>query len=494
MAEALQTRIRTQVMGATKDEVARKLRSHWSNLRIIKPELPEAPPTEEELLGNPAAPVGSAERDGIAGQLIKARKASFSRNGTTYTLDLEDINQKLSAYASQSSLPDQVKGMLKSIGNVNELVPTEATVNEIADATTRGIESQTSTGNKIWSFIKAAGYWLAAAVGSLFGGKSISFSEALAQAAAPGVGSAVRQNLNDLANDPSKPAARLLRLQDANGQSTIDTIVDMAISGTYKELGAAPPPSKSPPRPALDAIKPVDFDIGAVRTYITEYIQNPPPGTDGKPRQSLRDHILSELKSARESAKQKASEPTTIRGFSLGISLDPTRFFLPSDEKLQKASDIMSKTIADTVAAKVSDPDFRTSDGRRLKDLSREEFSQIMAEEVSKALLAAEKRADSDQRLDIGIALTSKMPDRNQRYIDFIEGKVKAQMADRYDELKPALDMVKPGQTYASLDLRGNSGQSAGITGGVDVGYASLGNKPRPNPSAASIPVAQLSV
>lgn len=426
MAEqALRTRIRTQVENAAREQVARKLIENWDKLGMVIEGLPQQVPTMAEMMGDPNAPEGSDARLGIAGQLIQRREATFGGR----RISLSTLDQELDAFVTTGpgrEMPG-AREMRESLGKVDELVPNSTALDEIADATARGVESQTGTGNKIWTFIKAIGSWLMSAIGSLFGGgPMISFSEALASSAAPGVGDAVRNNLNALANDPTKASSRLLRFQDASGRTTIDTITNMAIAGTYTELGATPPPAVAPPPAPAASTQPIGVDMGAMRSAIARQINNPPP-VNGQPQPSLSDSIYAQLVEGRNKARDAM------------YLLDPRRLAVPSDETLRTAANSMADTISVTISGRIADPNFRTADGKRLSELSKEDFSRVMAEEVGREL----EKSEREGRLRLGnfTSLGDKM-EGDKTYLAFIKEQVQGQLSGRYDQIRPALQIV----------------------------------------------------
>lgn len=440
MAEELRNRISAQVTAAAKQEVARRLIENWNKLRQVMPELPETPPSAQQIMGNPAAAEGSQERQGIAGQLIETRQA---RIGTT-DVRLEKLDEKLDDYVKQySSTIPGLRRMRESLGRVNELVPTRAALDEITDATLRGVESQQGTGNTILTFLKGALTWLFSLIGSLFTGKpALSFSEAMAASAAPGVRDAVHSELTSLANNPARASARLLNLQDAGGRKTLDRISDLAFNATYTELGATPPPAAAEPgapAPApLEQAAPLAFDMGAVRTAISEQIRNPPP-VNGQTQPRLSKAIEQELTSRRDAAL--AALPG---GRLLGVSLNPFSWGAPSDATLRRSADTIADTVANTLARRIADPSFRTQDGKKLSELTKAEFSAVMAGEVGRALQAP----DIAGKISFGVgrnlstSLGGTGADKDKTYLQLIQDRVATQIEGRYDELKPVLTLI----------------------------------------------------
>jgi hypothetical protein len=362
MAEDVRTKIRTQITHSVKDQLSRKLIQNWAHLRFLTPELPEKPPTATEMMGEPTAAEGSDAQLGIAGQLLSKRKARIG----SVTLDVKELDAKLEA-KKKEGLPPHITTMLNTMGKIDDQLPTETALNEVTEATASGIDSQSGTFNKIWSFIKAIGKWLFSAISSIFGGgKMISFSEALAQSAAPGVGDAVRQNLQTLASNPSKASHKMLNLVDAKGRSTVDTITDQITSATYTELGATPPPSQEAAPIPLDKVVPTDIDIGGIRSMITQQLLNPA----GQP--PLTEQIKSELNTNRDKAVN--NNPWYLGG-SLGAGM-----VAPGDAALTKTSRNIANTVANTIATWANDKSANDAIMKTLND-RRESISGVNLDE-----------------------------------------------------------------------------------------------------------------
>ncbi len=469
MAETteLRTKISTQVMDTAKDQVARKLIQNWDNLTQVMPTLPAKPPTAAEMMGDPKAPEGSLARMGIAGQLIMNRETKIGG----VDLKLEKLDETLDEYVKNfSAAIPGLENMRNSIGRVQEIIPTKDALNEITDATMRGVQSQQGTGNKIMSFLSAAFSWIVSLISSLFTGeKALSFSEAMAQTAAPGVRDAVKGELQALANDPTKKSSKLLKLQDANGKSAIDTIGDRAYSETYTELGATPPaPAKGAVQlPKLEDVKPEAFDRGMVRSIIVDQIKNPPP-VKGVAQPTLSDQIFKELQTGRDAMKKDANIVV--------------RFFMPTDVKLKLAADKMANNIANTVSDRLSDPAFAkkvVSGGKDGNALGKEEFGKLMADEV----VAEMKKAVADGTLTLPMDLDGKTKDakgKETTFGDIMKTQIAAQVGERYEEMKPALLVIgaqEPVKVTSTAKTPGTlvSRIDVGVTGGRETSHKDLG-------------------
>lgn len=438
MAENIRETIRPHVMKAAKELVARKMIENWNYLQLAMASanppvtLPNTPPTPEQLMGNPNGAT-QEERDGIAGSLIRNRSAMIpGANGAApVELRLADVDTAIDQATTRNP---QLRTMLGGIGRVDELIPTTAALDEITNATARGVEKETGFGNKIMTFLKGLGKWIM----SMFSGEKLSFSQAMAEAAAPGVRDSVRGELQAISRDPNNPASRLLNLQNADGTTPIDAIGRVAFEQTYTQLGATPPPppSNQLPPPPLDQVRPSQsgVDLGAMSTNIRGAILNPPGGAP------LGNMIYDQLATIRET---KRAELTSGR---MG-NYNPLLLALPSDETLRTTSNNMANTIATTVSARLTDPNFRTQDGKRLSELSKEQFSQVMANEVGNALLDAERRGEIDfGRFGAGAYGTDRPTlstvINGKSVLDTIKAQVATQVSERYTLMAPVANLV----------------------------------------------------
>lgn len=423
-------KIGAEVREKAKDQLARALILNWKKLHLIIKDLPEKPPTAAEFMGDPKA-TDPDQRDGLAGKLIAGKEVTIggTKLSTQALITAVDTSTKDKTDAESIGLRETVRA-----------IPTDKMLEEITEAAARGIKSQTSTGNKIFNFIAAVFTWIGSMIGSLFGqGEAISFSQALAVTAAPGVSDSVRTELQALANDPTKASSRLLTLRDEKGQTPVDMITDIMYRRTFTEMGGTPPPlseGTKPPVP-LNQLVPQDINPALIQTAISGHILNPKPDSSGTPAKPLATFIFETLKSARDEGNASSWR-----------LINAVRAALVSDDKLRETSTRMANIIADTTAKSIADPTIRVN-GQKLSELKPEEFSKYISEQVAKALKEAEEKPDPAKgKLDFGprSSLSTKYggtgPDKDKTYLEIIQAQVYEQSLKHYESIKPFLNVV----------------------------------------------------
>ncbi len=426
-------RVQTEVRSAAKDKVSRTLIQNWKKLRIIMPELPEQPPKAAEFMGDPTSS-DPAKKEGIAGALISKGEAKI---GST-TLKLTDLSKRIDETTKGSTDPAMV-ALRESVASF----PNDKMLEEITEASVRGIKNQSGMGNTFLNFLSAVMTWIGSLIGSMFGGEpAMSFSEAMASNAAPGIRESVHTQLQALADDPSKASSRLLNMQDETGHTAVDAIANKAFSAVYTELGVKAPafPGQQAEVP-LDQVKPEPIDMGGIRTTISQQIRNPAPGPDGKPTPTLSSQIFDILKESRDKAEKEFPVP-------LPKWLPMRSRLIPDDGMLKNDADTMAKSVADTIVNRLSNPTSPV-DGKKWSELSPEAFSKAMADEVGKEL----------EKLNTSVKIGDKMPD--------MKARIAAQLSGRFTELqlaaktlenaasqKPAAPAPQPAAPAPAVDVR----------------------------------------
>lgn len=432
------TKITQQVKLAAKELVTRKMIENWENLAIVMPELKDVPvPTVAQMMGDPKNPGGIAE------ELIQKRKYEFKdkdgkpilKDGKPIVLDLADLDARIDKYVKEVG---PAATMFRSgVGRVNQIVPTQAALDEITEASLRGIKSQTGGMNTVLNFLQAAFTWILSAIGSLFSGeKSVSFGQAMGDTVAPGIRDAVKTEVAALASNPKSASFHLLNIQDSDGKTPVDHIGDAAFRAAYAEAGGTPPPALPSDKPApvkLEDVKPTPFTRGTIRTAISNQVQF--PETDGKPGEPLNKTILAELTKRRNDYVEKGILGT-------GLLTTPVSWVAPDNDQLANTSNKIAKIIGDTLAARMTDPKFPPN-GQKLSDLTDQQFGDLMAKEV-----AAELKAQKDQihlgfRTSITDKIGGKGKDKDKTYLDMIEKDIADRAKARHKELKSIFPLLE---------------------------------------------------
>lgn len=413
----LQDRVREQTFTAAREQVAIKLKENWARLRTLlqvtdNANLSAQPPSDDQLLA-------------MADSMIRNRNASFTMaDGSQRTITLEEVDQKI------TRLPDAARNMASSMGRLQDMVPREETLNKIADATTRGAQSQSSGFGRIMNAIRGFGKWIM----SKFSGNPMTLKEAIASVAAPRVGDSVTQSLQELAANDQE-AARLLGQTNAQGQSMLQIVAQQASQATYGELGvAAPQQQQGTPAPSLAGTQTAPMSglpsNTELRSMVRNRILNPPGG------QSLQSTVERMYTDAVNKKRD---------GFTLG-RVDPRRLALPNADEIRLTSSRMSNIIADTVSSTITDESFRYN-GKRLSELSREEFATAVSEQTANVLQAREG--------ELGLPMMTHLADRGDNgrsSLDDIRDTLRQKLMESHGELQPVLQLVATSQSRNAMN------------------------------------------
>lgn len=330
----------------------------------------------------PGAP-SKGEMEKIVGQLIENGEADFPlADGKKQSISLRSIDSRLQELKKSGMLDDEQKRSLEAIGSVQDLVPQKKTFQKIAESADQAIEGQSGGGGGIMNFLAGLFTYLKSLIGSWFGGApALSFSEAMAQSAAPRVGGAVRGNLEQLAAH-DVAAARLLNRTGADGSSVTDGIVAGVEQGAYDKFGATAPPRK--PEAAATAYDNVEVEKHGAMT-----------------RKQLagivRDRVLFPVD---EKTGEKATLAATIE-HSLNHSIETSSDWMvrtlgKSVLDVPKAAKGMEAIIADKTYEIVNDPNFTYKD-KKLSEMSKEERAEAFAETIGAEILNRQKELGFDQ-------------------------------------------------------------------------------------------------
>lgn len=405
------------VTSAAEEKVAIFLKERLGNLAII-PEYNDIAIPEDNGQGN-------AEYRRMAGELITDREFTVNKkSGGTVNVSLAALDKY-----------DKENGgkLLDALGiqSTEELVPTREQLDSISDAVGEGVKENVGPikGASIGAAFKGFMNWL----GGLFNGTSSfswkSIEQAIANVVAGDMSESVKGKLNKLReNDPEM--SRFL------GDDDITNIGSTVRNRVLQEAGIEVPASgNAEPAEAttLENARPKSLDIDrmTIRKKVYDGMMNPENNDRGPVEAALADGMV---KNKEETAHFLGINWGTFAGITGFVGITNTTGPV-TEYRLRESAHKMSPHIATAVADTVSNPNYRTADGRKLTELSKEEFATALSDEVGKSLMKNEKHFDLPFPLDSKID-TIKQNIRNGILTPDEKGKTP------YDQLATAANLA----------------------------------------------------
>lgn len=384
------------------------------------------------------SPEGDKEYMRMAKELIQHRQ--ITSNGQTITIAELDKKEEIKDVAGKFGA-----------GSLEELVPTEEQLRKMGVAVGKGVQEETGSvgflgGATVMNALMGLLQWIF----SGFEGGFQGLKDTIAGITAENMQGNVERNLNELAGQ--RPDMRLMLTPEnirAAGNAVNQTVTDTAAGkDTTAEAGSA-----------LRAAKPVELDTVGVRQEIKDAVMNLGKEPEvGATTSALSDAVYSQLKSAVDKKVEDAGLLGRVgRFFGAG----------PSDGELRHSADVIADTAADSVSTTVTNPDFRTKDGKTLAELKdNKELARAVAEQVG-----ADIRANEDK---FGLPKGTKISDEQLKQMtDQITEKLGALGDEKLDQMrsvsarasKEALD-----KATASYDA-GHNPDMPSYNPGANTGY-----------------------
>jgi hypothetical protein len=336
-----------------------------------------------------AEKISDGEFEKMASRAVKERKLYLKlADGKEQALEFGAIDERF------NTLEEETRKKLGANGlNINAMIPTEATIRKVAETVHAAAEEK--KGFDIGILISAVFNFIGSFLNSLFGkGKSLSWDEAKAQAAAPAVQKNIAESLDRLAQE-DVASANFLKQQTGNGASVKQQIIAHVPKAVYEHLQVPLPqnlnlPEEKNPITAakIDPAFPVNRDavIAKVRSEIL-YPQK--DGIKGNRGEEIAGLIFtaSQEKAAKANAtymaidKYKHPLDYTIAYASAKMTGD---FALKSKEEAGEFGQRIARLVADSVEKSITDP--------KAKNLGKEEMADLIVKNLSRAL---DKEKDS---------------------------------------------------------------------------------------------------
>lgn len=374
----------------------------------------------------------------MARELIDTRRITApTADGNNHIITLKELDQKDT---------DQLDSALKKhlgVSNLEDAVPTRNQLSVTAGAVADGVEENTGSigflgGATIMNAIAGLMRW----IGSGFSGGFQGLTEAIAQVSAENMETSVSNKLHKLRENR----------QDMGNFLTDDMIADAghrAHNATLKSAGLdvaddAPGEGASSKRP---------FELGergleTVKGTVKERILHPDDGSA-----PLAEEIAEKLAKGTEDNNNSRSWMNPLGWVGAGVQ---------SKEDAMPTGTKIADVIAESVASTVSNPNYRTADGKKLSELDDHAFGAAISEEAGKAL----KQNEASLGLPVGLNETD--PKTQKTYLDGFKGQIAERLSERHDEFKPVLSMVHPPseQTLAQAKEAGTGAREVGTKGG----------------------------
>lgn len=426
--------------GAAEEKVAIFLKQQFGNLTII--------PEYKDL----AVPTEDGEYRTMAKQLINERAFSAkTKNGEDVIVSLKDLDAQVDRYQPE------IKAS-QGINSLEELVPTREQLDATGDAIGNGVKEHTGGigflgGATIMNTIKGFFSWMF----SGFKGGFAGLKEAIASVTAENMQESVANNLVEL-REKYPSMNRFLT------DETIQNIGGEVNGRVMQEAGFAAPESADNRRPVetLENAQPVTPDgnkLAENRIKIREGILNPENGP------ALAEVIAGQYSDATQTNDKSRGWYNPLGWVDAGV--------VTSEQALPTGT-AMADTIATTVSAAVTDPNFKTRYGKRLADIDNKgEFIDALTEEVGKGMLKDEKK------YGLPVSLSDTSPtDPNKTILDTFKDQIREKLsaestdgsASAYERLSMAARYTAQASNIPSTarELADNAGadaRNAGMSG-----------------------------
>ncbi len=408
---ALKDTIREQLTQSIETAEQSGVKAQWNNLRLMA-----AIPTEN----TPAfeLPANAPDKDTmgkIISQIKKGEVAKFSEGGKDYEINPEQLDKKI------AELPPAIreKGMGK-FTSMRQMFTKDEVIDDVAEETAKGAESVKSGFGGFLLLIQAIGTWLAA----MISGKPISFGEAQAQVAAPAVQAAVKERLEArAATDPDMK--KFLEQKDDTGHTVMERMGEQVVAGTYKQLGVGDkaPASGLPAVASYEDTAQKDLNIPS-KAKLHEDVARTVMGIDekGAPLLDANGHakptlgaILSQtMKAEAEKYLNAPDASPALRGTKLRDGINTA-----IDGFGARVSPLVAESITDVITG-----DLKSADGKKPANLSKDEFTALVTNNVT------EKLAKTAEDAGIPAALLGKDSQVMKQAHSEIEKQVRSHYGD----------------------------------------------------------------
>jgi hypothetical protein len=340
-------------------------------------------------------------RDLIDKQAFEARTTS----GGSIPITLDDLDKKIGI------AQPEMKASL-GVTSLTELVPTREQLSATADAVGEGVKENTGTigflgGATFMNALKGFFSWMM----SGFSGGFAGLKQSIAQITAASMRESVSNNLTALRDDPNKKMGKLLT------DDTIKNIGNEVNNSVLREAGVALPENpEAAEKETLETAKQETINSNKLAENRLK-IRNKTLYPEGKP--SLADTMATEMIKAKDAS---------WKGYLGGR-------FVKAETRLTKAASQMAPIIADTISQRITDPNFRTADGKKLSEMDKNQYATIISDEVGKELSKREQYFDVPDA-----AKLSAKSDDGKTNLDLIKDKIRESLMQdgTYEQLSMA--------------------------------------------------------
>ena len=381
----------------------------------------------------------------MARELIDKRAFTVrTTKGTDLPITLDDLDEKI------SKAQPEMKASL-GVQNLGELVPTRDQLNATAEAVGEGVRENTGSigflgGATIINAIKGFFSWMM----SGFAGGFAGLKQSIAQITAESMRESVSNNLTALRDNPDAKMGKLLT------DDTVKNIGTEVNNSVLREAGVAVPENpEAAKKETLETAKQETIDSNKLaenRLKIRNGILYP------KDKPSLADSMAAEM------IKEKDA---SWKGYLGG-------WVIKAETRLTKAAKQMAPIIADTISQRITDPTFRTKDGKKLSELDKNQYATVISNEVGDALSAREATFDVPDA-----AKLSAKNDAGKTNLDIIKEKVRESLMKdgTYEQLSMASRVTdRVGEQNLALAAAGNPVErSNGVA--MDTGFNGRGGE-----------------
>ncbi|MDX1974098.1 MAG: hypothetical protein SFT92_00310 [Rickettsiales bacterium] len=420
-------------VNAGEQRVATFLESHWDGFKAIlfgEHEL-KSKPTKAEFLQMARSAIDSPEGD---------RSITIPTSKGNVPVKFSKIKAKLEEFG-QGSI------------DIDGLVPTRAQLNKLADGVSNGVKENVGGigflgGATIGNALQGLFKWLMSGFKGGFSG----LKEKIAEYTASNMQTSIQNNLLNLRSTAPEMKGFL-------SDTTIAAITARAGNETMVQAGFAPnnPAAQESSNPAI-TLQINDKTRDAARNVIKHELLTP----DGKAK--LEEQIGKRL----EDGIQKGLESNTW--YQWGPTSWLAKAAAPGKDDAKETAQAMAPVIADTIATRLTDPNFRTKDGRSLSQLDRMEFTNVFRDEIGKELKANPKTKDNYFV---------------QNHLDDLLFGIRGELAQNYDRMHQANTILNPDMQRAVAQAKDPNAPVGGAPAPGDAASPSaprLPNQPAPQP------------
>ncbi|MGE3713212.1 MAG: hypothetical protein AB7F82_01615 [Alphaproteobacteria bacterium] len=394
-------------MNAGTEDVAIFLKQQYRNLSLLYTDL--AVPEDSEK--------GDNEYRRMAGELIKKRGfTAATKDGGTRTITLDELDERDNK--ENLGLKRAMREKFGEVSHIGEAVPTESQMQATAKAVADGVKENTGNigflgGATLGAAIKGFFSWMMSGFKGGFDG----LKKTIANITAENMRDSVKKNLNDLRQNRSD----MYHMLD---NERIEGIGSAVHSSVLKEAGFEPPADASVAEEdkKTQNLRDVEFttvdqnNLTDAREKIREKILYPDGGAP------LKDRIANEMNA-------NVDNDAGWRWGAEAVGWAPER------EEVERTAGTIANTIATRISVITTNPAYRTKDGQALGDLSQQEFTAAVAQDVTDTL------HNNSHLLGMHSAVKEKfdLPEARKETYE----RLVAEMAPRAGELQRASVLAK---------------------------------------------------